>query len=202
MKRTVLTLLFTLFLVGGLIVPPAPAAVIVDTGQPVNNTGFFDTGNQSRYASEFTVTQDWTVTSISTYIGQFAVSGAQFTAAIYTDGGDVPGTLVYSSPFTGPTSGSSWYGPTGLDWSLIANTTYWVVVSAVENPSSNYAGLMWYRAPSGLANEAYWNGSSWQNADTTHYGWQINATAVPIPAAVWLLGSGLIGLIGIRRFRN
>jgi hypothetical protein len=27
-------------------------------------------------------------------------------------------------------------------------------------------------------------------------------TAVPIPAAVWLLGSGLIGLIGVRRFRK
>jgi hypothetical protein len=31
---------------------------------------------------------------------------------------------------------------------------------------------------------------------------EITTTAVPIPAAVWLLGSGLIGLIGIRRFRK
>jgi len=29
-----------------------------------------------------------------------------------------------------------------------------------------------------------------------------STTAVPLPAAVWLLGSGLIGLIGIRRFRK
>jgi hypothetical protein len=29
-----------------------------------------------------------------------------------------------------------------------------------------------------------------------------NTSTVPIPAAVWLLGSGLIGLIGIRRFRK
>ena len=28
---------------------------------------------------------------------------------------------------------------------------------------------------------------------------EINATLVPVPAAVWLLGSGLIGLVGIRR---
>jgi hypothetical protein len=26
-----------------------------------------------------------------------------------------------------------------------------------------------------------------------------NLNAVPVPAAVWLLGSGLLGLIGIRR---
>jgi hypothetical protein len=27
----------------------------------------------------------------------------------------------------------------------------------------------------------------------------LTTSAVPVPAAVWLLGSGLIGLIGIRR---
>jgi hypothetical protein len=30
----------------------------------------------------------------------------------------------------------------------------------------------------------------------------ITTTAVPIPAAIWLFGSGLLGLIGIRRFRK
>jgi hypothetical protein len=31
---------------------------------------------------------------------------------------------------------------------------------------------------------------------------QAPASPVPVPAAVWLLGSGLIGMIGIRRRRN
>jgi hypothetical protein len=30
----------------------------------------------------------------------------------------------------------------------------------------------------------------------------VRNSAVPIPAAIWLLGSGLVGLIGIRRFRK
>jgi hypothetical protein len=30
----------------------------------------------------------------------------------------------------------------------------------------------------------------------------ISPTPVPLPAAIWLLGSGLIGLIGVRRFRK
>jgi hypothetical protein len=30
----------------------------------------------------------------------------------------------------------------------------------------------------------------------------VNAAPVPIPAAVWLLGSGLIGLIAVRRFKK
>lgn len=30
----------------------------------------------------------------------------------------------------------------------------------------------------------------------------VNGTPVPVPQALWLLGSGLIGLVGLRRFKN
>jgi hypothetical protein len=43
----------------------------------------------------------------------------------------------------------------------------------------------------------YWN----IHAIAVHDG-NVGGSSVPIPAAVWLLGSGLIGLIGIRRFRK
>lgn len=36
----------------------------------------------------------------------------------------------------------------------------------------------------------------------TAYFDNVSLTAVPIPAALWLLGSGLIGLAGVRRFRK
>jgi len=32
--------------------------------------------------------------------------------------------------------------------------------------------------------------------------WSYTATSVPVPAAVWLLGSGLLGLVSFRRKRN
>jgi hypothetical protein len=35
-----------------------------------------------------------------------------------------------------------------------------------------------------------------------YLGLNLTISAVPIPAAVWLLGSGLIGLIGVRRFKK
>jgi hypothetical protein len=38
-----------------------------------------------------------------------------------------------------------------------------------------------------------------------YYGWAVhsgNAGAVPLPAAVWLFGSGLLGLIGVGRKRR
>ena len=33
-------------------------------------------------------------------------------------------------------------------------------------------------------------------------GWTASRTVVPVPAAVWLFGSGLIGLVGLARRKN
>jgi len=41
---------------------------------------------------------------------------------------------------------------------------------------------------------------SYYSLDATY--WDYTATSVPIPAAVWLLGSGLVGIVGIRRKYN
>ena len=47
------------------------------------------------------------------------------------------------------------------------------------------------------------NGNQTGNAKTnTHYAWAVHdgdVSAVPVPAAVWLFGSGLLGLIGLAR---
>jgi hypothetical protein len=44
------------------------------------------------------------------------------------------------------------------------------------------------------------NAIGWFSGDPTAYPLDVPfASAVPVPAAVWLLGSGLLGLIGIRR---
>lgn len=52
------------------------------------------------------------------------------------------------------------------------------------------------------------NGSDWLSSDfitaipVTYEGADITVGAVPVPAAVWLFGSGLIGLVGIARRRT
>ncbi len=38
--------------------------------------------------------------------------------------------------------------------------------------------------------------------DVTYVGASVNVSAVPVPAAVWLFGSGLIGMVGIARRRK
>jgi hypothetical protein len=42
----------------------------------------------------------------------------------------------------------------------------------------------------------------WQNTLTDEGSEFVGGNAIPIPAAAWLLGSGLLGLIGFRRYNN
>ena len=44
--------------------------------------------------------------------------------------------------------------------------------------------------------------SSWTFTTTAGSSYSMSVTAVPVPAAVWLFGSGLIGLVGIARRKS
>jgi hypothetical protein len=204
MKRLFTIALSAMLLVCILTAYESGAAIIVDTGQPTNQAAFYSNGNQSRFASEFSVSQDWAVTSASAWIVNTGGEGDTLVIAIHNAGAGVPGTLLYSQAFTGPSgSDSGWYGSTGLNWALTANTTYWVVVSAYDQAANRFVvGGMGEYAPNGLVNDAMWNGNSWADYDQVNFGWQINGTPVPVPAAAWLLGSGLIGLAALRRTRS
>ncbi len=85
----------------------------------------------------------------------------------------------------------------------VANTTStpWDVWDYYEVPYEYYYGD--YRN----AYSRYTSGWSTQSGSFTvtpsfMFAVLTPSTPVPIPAAVWLLGSGLIGLIGVRRFRK
>jgi len=43
------------------------------------------------------------------------------------------------------------------------------------------------------------NQSLWGNVEYAFDNFSITASTVPIPAAVWLFGSGLLGMIGVAR---
>ena len=81
-----------------------------------------------------------------------------------------------------PSAPSSGMGPAD-----IAIENYWIAWAAGINPAQwNFSSVDIYTpTPNPASNQEFMTGAA--------------TSAVPIPAAVWLLGSGLLGLVGVRR---
>ena len=138
------------------------------------------------------------------FYGTYVV-GNDSAALLKTLTGD--DTLVLLTKYDPPTS-----TPTPNPFTLTFDPGNTSGTVAVKSEGSGFKGYMAVKAAKGF-NLYYFNGS--EPIDTP-YDWDTNglnpdhsspgvshisfySSTVPIPAAAWLLGSGLIGLIGARR---
>lgn len=178
----------------------AQAVSIVDTGAGSTTSGGSSLNSGQWQAGQFTIANSYTVTSVEGWLGK-TVEG-NVTAAIYTDNGTgVPISELFSQQFLldNPSSGNNtWDGAFGLSWAL-ASGTYWLSFEVRSGDTGQgYMPENLDGAPNPLADYAIWNGSQWISQDSSRaLGMRINA--IPIPAAIWLFGSGLLGLVGIAR---
>ena len=108
----------------------------------------------------------------------------------YNCTGSEMGHLFYTE--LGGTAGSSILSSTDPDLALFTNvqsSSYW---SGTEYGSAVYAWIFYFDG-----------GGQWVDYTAFgHYAWAVrpgDVAAVPVPAAVWLFGSGLLGLIGVAR---
>ena len=180
------------------------AAFIVDTGAGDATGGGIALDSSQWVAGQISITNAQTVTSVEGWFGE-GTEGT-ITAAIYTDNGSgVPVSELFSSQFilnnpsTVPTV-HAWDGAFGLSW-LLNPGTYWVAFEVRAGDTGS--GLMPDNVPSPLDDYAFRNtsGTDWQSLSSNEsLGFRVSR--VPIPAAVWLFGSGLIGLIGFARRKN
>ena len=181
------------------------ASTTVDTGTPKNMDiqWSFHSNSVSEVwlAGQFTLNKPFTLTEIKTYLTP-RYAGA-VTVAVY-EGGDVPqlGSSLFSDTFQGMDNGqTSWYGLSNLNWTL-SSGTYWVAFEAREK--DNYYSTLPSDVPSPLDAYASYNPSlSAQyilssNPDF-NFGIKIIGNPVPIPSAVWLLGSGIVALAYSKR---
>lgn len=174
----------------------AQAALIVDTGQPSSSSGGHELIYPKGYAGEFSVSQTSTITDVQGWIA--ASQGGNLAVTIWTDGGDIPGSYLYSTTNYFPAGAANWVGPTGLSWQLTPGT-YWVEFRAF-GMALGLVGSMPYPAPSPLGNEAYSPApASYTPDDGIDMGVRIYSNIVPLPGTAWLLGAGLVGLIGLRK---
>lgn len=129
----------------------------------------------------------------------FQNQGQADTINLYReDGASLTLIETYSSPINHPS-----YLVSGLSWAMEAGYTYrllqeeqtngkWIEYSFPTANSEIQVNGAWQHVYGG----DYYTTSYWMNFNN------ITTSPVPLPASALLLGSGLLGLIGIRRFRK
>jgi len=199
-KLSLITVGFMLIL----FVTGAHAAYLVDTGDDPSNVSqtlsFFSDSSGQWLAGEFVLDSSSTITDIEGFMQGRA---GTVTIAIYNDGGEFPGSNQMFSQSFEPGGGSifhdkRWLGISSLSWDL-GPGTYWV--SFEVRDGSSYAGSMGKATENPLLHNAYKNPDGWVPYDLTNTPVKIqgDVSSVPIPGAIWLLGSGLIGLVGLKK---
>ncbi len=169
----------------------ASAALIVDQEQASVGGGWLNMGYAAPLGQEF-IPDVSNLAAAELYI---SVSG----------GGDGPGVTlnVREGTIDGTIVGTGSIESAVTGWNLIELDSYaWLTVDetyVLEFVSSSPNGVSAYR--NNYDDGAYIvrgsvNTSGYDLPFRTYYD---DAATVPVPAAVWLLGSGILGLVGIRR---
>lgn len=197
MNRYVRNMLFAGIMLSSTLPGISQASLIVDTGPGMGSQYLLN--YQQWLAAEFTIDQSYNITGVSGWI-RTVVEG-DVTFSLYTDGGNLPGSILYSSTISLGLSDPQWETISGLNWEISAGS-YWI---AFTTSDEIYRGTMPGQAPNQLGNEAHtgvypdvWYDSS---DDNNGIGVMIDAdlTPVPAPAALWLLSSGLISFVFFSR---
>ena len=175
------------------------ATTVVDTGPaPPGVLAGFSLSSGQWLSAQFTTDVDYTISSVEGWIS-LSEADTFGTVAIYSNSNDEkPGAELFSAEFEGQGRAAAWLGASGLSWHLPADT-YWVSFEAragqllhasmtgpVPNPLSLIA---WSQDQAG----------TWTTAPNVNSNFGVRIQAVPIPPALWLFGSGLLGLVGVAR---
>jgi hypothetical protein len=190
----------------------ASASLILDTGTPPNGAPSPVLNSSDWYAAEFTVTAGETITNLAAYLTQGSVGqpGNTFTWDLYSAAGTFLGANreMPTDTATGTFTANGW-NSTSVNWTPTAGN-YWIAVqvsNALQTPGLDMPINSSATAAAGTAPALAF--ASATGSSTPRYvletanqvGLQVTASPVPLPAAVWLLASGLVGL-GVRARRR
>lgn len=176
----------------------ASAALVLDTGTPTSMTMGSTLDGNDFYAAEFHLSSGSTINGIQAFITAGADQpGDTFTMAIY--GSDLltnrSAQQLFSAQATYTADG--WTGLSGVNFTSTAAGNYWVALE-VGGADSAIGLTLPQTAGGGTAPAlafAFNSGGGYATAGALPFGVQVDATTpVPLPAAVWLLGTGLVGL--------
>jgi archaellin len=186
----------------------ARAAFVLDTGTPTGSSELILSTSAS-FAAEFSINAGETVTQLAAYLTPHTGNANSFELEIFSNATAFLGsaarspTLVYSvtTPSTTPLA-SGWNYVTA-NWTAPATGQYWLAILEpntgttldVQSESSTSTGTM----PAAEFASTNTPGTRYSPSNT---GIGLEITAVPLPAAAWLMLSGLGGLGVIARKRH
>jgi len=132
---------------------------------------------------------------------------------LVTDSSGKPGTSVLESwiitslsPPTAPAFYLQTFTSTGST-QLLSGTKYWVEITPTDTTTSfPWTKILWLVSTVSTVESGNFatkspSSGTWTIVSNGNNvpGLTVEGTPVPIPAAAWLLGSGLVGLVGLRR---
>ncbi len=196
------------------------AAVVHDNGAPLVYSSVSDVDGSGRAADNFTLTGSATITNI-TWSGLYYSSNTptepdDFTLRFYTDSAGLPDNAgligIYTPGNAVNRVDSGVNGAGGLDifnYSvditplMLSAGIYWISIvnDTTADTDDNWLWSLSSAIVTGGGDSAFQTGTSstWSSGNS-EYSFVLNdVSAVPVPAAVWLMGSALAGLLGFSR---
>ncbi len=185
----------------------ASADFVLDTGVPTG-TGAAVLLNSSQWvAGEFTATAGQTITSVAAYLTQGSGQpGDTFTFDIYANAGFTGRSNARQlvTPAITATFTANGWNTAAVDWTPTTSGEYWLALQVSSSTMTRGLDVPTETSAQTGTVPALGFAVAGQNGQFANSasGFGLQVSAVPLPAAVWLFGSGILGLGALARRRR